>query len=84
MDINRVKSLAGLNESPDFLFDKMISKLEQITGGATPHMSQLDMIYQWVKTGHADAKQFRRLIDWWSRPPARTETNVDRDDADFL
>lgn len=80
MDLERTKQLAGLSEglstpgqgiAPSVgnrHVDEMLAKLEQIKG-PVPHMSQLDMIYQWVKTGHANNKQFRQLINWWSRAP---------------
>ncbi|TFH08900.1 MAG: hypothetical protein E4H14_05535 [Candidatus Thorarchaeota archaeon] len=60
----RKKVRAGLTSAADYQIQELIAKLDKIllTGNTN---SQLDMIYQWVKTGHIKARQFRQLISWW-------------------
>ena len=76
MDINWAKKFAGLEEGTptpgqrvaptvgNRHVDDLITKLDSVllTGNTN---TQLDLIYQWVKTGHVNLKQFHQLINWW-------------------
>jgi hypothetical protein len=46
-----------LTESPGDV-DEMSKKLDNLK----THEQQLNMIYQWVKTGHCSAAAFRQLV----------------------
>jgi hypothetical protein len=58
----------------DAKLNDMIGKLDEISQSGNRN-APLDMIYQWVKSGHANARQFRTLVNIWQQrvtnPPAR-------------
>ncbi|TFG98333.1 hypothetical protein E4H12_06355 [Candidatus Thorarchaeota archaeon] len=76
MELDRAKYLAGILEQNDYKLQDMIAKLEELSTSGGSTNDQLDMIYQWAKTGHCDKSQFRQMIGWWARNQDKRMRNV--------